>query len=333
MLIVNKVFIKRSPVRFCLLILAPVLVLAFTAAGTARASSHLLEIEGGTTDNFSDTGHMAVSGIVNTSGTTVKELNITIAYEDNFAIIDGFICTLTNPADLVISGGAPVESVTLTISATGDTCFRTTTPATPVPNVANSLNFRGYIIGNKITLASTGSTLKDGQGDIVSNVALSGEVDPSGSGSTQATGDRLIEAGGGALDLDDFGSPSGHIALAGLIRLNPLTHGATIGTARTLDVTIDYEDHSAADHLACHLTTPGDVSYTLVKGVGTLTLTVGSAGECTGVNNTGKNIVFALYVGGAKGRIVSKSSTLVDFDLDRIEFVTAVGEFSTAGGF
>jgi hypothetical protein len=51
------------------------------------------------------------------------------------------------------------------------------------------------------------------------------------------------------------------------------------------------------------------------------------------VNNTGKNIVFALYVGGAKGRIVSKSSTLVDFDLDRIEFVTAVGEFSTAGGF
>jgi hypothetical protein len=309
------------------------LALALTTSGTARASSHLLEIEGGTTDNFSDTGHMAVSGLAKTSGTTVKALNITIAYEDNFALIDSFICTLTNPADLVISGGAPVESVTLTISATGDTCFRTISPATTFSNVANALTFRGYVIGNKITLASTGSTLKDGQGDIVSNVALSGEADPSGGGSAQAGGDRLIEAGGGAIDADDTGSPSGHMALAGLIRLNPLRRGETTGTANTLDVTIDFEDHSAAKHLACHLTTPGDVSYTLSTGVGTLTLTVGSASECTGVNNAGKKIVFALYVGGAKGRIVSKSSTLLDTDLNVIGEVTVVGEFSTAGGF
>src|SRR6266851_2173949 len=270
MLIVDKVFVKRSRVRFCLLILAPVLALALTTAGNARAGSDVLEIEGGATDVFGDTGHMAVSGLVKTSGTTVKELNITIAYQDNFSINDGFICKLISPADLVISGGAPVQSATITVN-TGDTCFRTTNPAFTFSNVGNALTFRAYIIGNKITLASTGSTLKDGIGDTISNVALSGEVDPSGAGSNQATGDRLIEAGGGALDLDDFGSPSGHMAMAGLIRLNPLGRGVTTGTAKTLDVTIDYEDHVAADKLSCHLTIPGDVSYTLVKGVGTLT--------------------------------------------------------------
>jgi hypothetical protein len=332
-MIVNKGFLKRSRVRFCLPIAAAVLGLALTTARTARAGTDVLEIEGGTTDNFSDTGHIAVSGLVKTNKNTVKELNITIAYEDNFALIDSFTCTLTNPADLVISGGAPVESVTLTISATGDTCFRTISPATPVPNVGDGLTFRAYVIGNKVTLASTGSTLKDGQGDTVSNVALSGEADPSGGGSAQAGGDRLIEAGGGAIDADDIGFPSGHMALAGVIHLNPLKKGEATGTARALDVTIDFEDHAAADHLACHLTAPGDVSYTLSKGVGTLTLTVGSAPECTGVNNTGKKIVFALYVGGAKGRIISTSSTLLDTDADAIGEVTVVGEFSTAGGF
>jgi len=330
---VNKGFLKRISVRFCRLIAAPVLALALTTAGTARAGTNLIEIEGGTTDNFSDTGHMAVSGLVKTSGTTVKELNITIAYEDNFNLIDGFICTLTNPADLAFSGGVPVQAAVLTISATGDKCFRTISPATTFSNLGNALNFRSYTVGNKTTLVSTGSTLKDGQGDIVSNVALSGEVDPSGAGSNQAGGDRLIEAGGGAIDTDDINNPSGHMALAGLIRLNPLKKGETTGTAKAVDVTIDFEDHRAADHLACHLLIPGDVSYTLSKGVGTLTLTVGSAGECTGVTNTGKNIVFALYVGGAKGRIVSTSSTLLDSDLDVIGEPVVVGEFSTAGGF
>ena len=337
-------FLKRSSVRFWLLILAPVLALVLTTAGTARAQfggSHLIEIEGGTTDFAGETGHMAIGGLIKTRGNgTVTALNITIAYEDNFApgvllSSESFICTLTNPADLVISGGVPVVSVSLTVSATGDTCFETLVPATTFSNVGKALTFRGYIIGNKMALKSTGSTLIDKFGDIVGNVALSGELDPSGGGSDQASGDRLIEAGGGAVDFDDAGFPSGHIALAGLIRLNPLRRGVTTGTARTLDLTLDYEDHVFGDHLACHLTTPGDVSYTLVKGVGTLTLTVGSASECTGVDNTGKTIVFALYVGGSKGRIVSTSSTLLDsgLDFDRIGELAVVGEFSTAGGF
>jgi hypothetical protein len=341
-LIVNKGFTKRSPVRFCLLILAPVLALALTTAGTARAFSgpHLIEIQGGTTDSAGEVGNLAVSGLFDIRGNgTVKTLNITIAYEDNhapgLATSESFICKLTNVADLVISGGAPVVSVALTVSASGDTCFKTLFPLVLVSNAGKGLTFRGYILGNKMALKSTGSTLTDSFPDNVVNVALSGEIDPSGAGSNQATGDRLIEAGGGAVDFDDAGFPNGHIALAGLIRLNPLRRGVATGTAATLDLTLDYEDHIVGDHLTCHLTLPGDVSYTLVKGVGTLTLTVGNASECIGVDNTGKDIVFALYVGGAKGRVVSTSSTLLDIEAgtDRIGELAVVGEFSTAGGF
>jgi hypothetical protein len=312
-----------------------------STAGTARAISgitgpHLIEIEGGTTDSAGETGHMVVGGLFRISGDTVRELNITIAYEDSFApglaTSESFICKLTTPTDLVISGGAPTVSVTITVAAT-DTCFKTLFPTVLVPNSGNALTFRGYTIGNRMVLKSTISTLKDAV-DLVGNVALSGEILPSGAGSNQATGDRLLEAGGGAVDFDDAASPSGHIALAGFIRLNPLRRGATTGTARTLDLTLDFEDHVFTDHLLCHLTIPGDVSYTLVKGVGTLTFTVGSASECNVDNFTGtpKEIVFMLYVGGSRGVIVSTSSTLLDFDLSRIGEPAVVGEFSAPGG-
>jgi hypothetical protein len=337
---VDKGFLKRSPVRFCLLILAPVVALALASAGTARAQFggfHVVEIEGGATDNFSDTGHLVVGGLVEARGTAFRFLNITIAFQDNHqtSTTGGFICKLTNPADLVISGGAPTVSVTLTVN-TGDTCFLTLFPATTFSNVGNALTFRGYIFGNRMVLKSTGSTLRDSTNDLVGNVALSGELLPSGAGSNQATADRLIEAGGGAVDFDDSGSPSGHIALAGFVRLNPLTRGATTGTARTFDLTLDFEDHVFGDHLSCHLTIPSDVSYTLSRGVGTLTITVGSASECT-PDNTGKKIVFMLYVGGSRGVIVSTSSTLVDNDLfaaapDVIGLPAVVGEFSLPGG-
>jgi hypothetical protein len=346
---VDEGFLKRSRVRFYLLILAPVLALVLTTAGTARAVSgingpHLIEIEGGATDSFGtgESGHLVVGGLVTATSTEFKTpFNITIAFQDNAVTsADAFICKLTNPADLVISGGAPTVSVTLTVSATGDTCFETAVPAATFSNVGKALTFRGYIFGNKMVLKSTGSTLKDSFGDLVGNVALSGEILPSGGGSNQAGGDRMIEGGGGAVDFDDDGFPSGHIALAGFVRLNPLTRGATTGTARTFDLTLDYEDHAFADHLACHFTTPGDVSYTLSKGVGTLTITVGTASECTPDNFTvtPKKIVFMLYVGGSRGVIVSTSSTLFDSDstatsiTDGFLVPAVIGEFSAPGG-
>jgi hypothetical protein len=229
----------------------------------------------------------------------------------------------------------------LTISA-GDTCFRTITPAFTFSNVGKSLTFRTYTIGGKTRIASTSSTLLNGDSETVGQVAIAGELEPSGGLSAQAGGVRLISGFGGAVDQDDSGSlstprgSSGHIALAGLIQLNPLKKGVTVGTAKALDVTIDYQDFFTAQSLSCHMINPADVAYTLVKGVGTLTLTVGSAGECD-TTNTGNFIKFALYVGGSSGRIVSTQSTLVDNDLffglpDIIEAPAVVGEFSTGGG-
>jgi len=340
--IVDKGFIKRSPVRFCLLILAPVLALALTTARAAFAGPQVVFAEGGTTDSDGDTGHIVIGGLIVTSGGTTKSLNITIAYEDNF--IDtatptaSFICTLTNPADLAFSGGLPVQAAVLTISGTGDTCFRTIDPAFTFSNVGHALTFRSYTVGGKTRFASTSSTLLNGNLELVDNVAIAGELEASGGPSNQAGGNRFISGFGGAVDADDSGSAggvSGHIAIAGLITLNPLKKGVTTGTAKAVDVTIDYQDFfpgpPAQQRLTCHLLIPGDVSYTLVKGVGTLTLTVGSAGECD-TSNIGKLIKFALYVGGSSGRIVSTSSTLIDNDLDAIEAPAVVGEFSTGGG-
>ncbi len=331
-------FLKGTLARLCLPILAAVLTLALTTARPAFARSQAILAEGGTTDSFGDTGHIVIGGLIVTKGDTTSSLHITIAYEDNFigegSPLNSFICTLTNPADLVISGGPPVQSATLTISAAGDTCFQTLFPLVTFSNVGRSLSFRAYTIGSHTHFKSTGSTLKDHFGDIVGNVAILGELEPAGSGSDQASGDRFITGFGGAVDTDDSGSPSGHMAMAGLIHLNPLKKGETTGTTKALDVTIDYEDFSGSQHLACHLTSPGDVSYTLgavTKGVGTLTITVSSVGECN-VDNTGKKMVFALYVGGSTGRIVSTFSTLVDSDLDVINAPAVAGEFSTAGG-
>jgi hypothetical protein len=334
---VDKGFIKRSPLRFCLLILAPVLALALTTAGTAFARSFAILAEGGTTvttGSEGDTGHIVIGGLVNINGTTTKSLQITIAYQDNFvdegSPLTSFICRLTNPADLAFSGGLPVQAATLTISA-GDTCFRTIDPTFTFSNVGKSLSFRSYTKGSQTRFKSTSSTLVNGEGSVVGNVAILGELEPSGFGSPQAGGERFITGSGGAVDTDDSGSPSGHMAMAGLIQLNPLKKGVTIGSAKAVDVTIDYEDFFFGQHLACHLIIPGDVSYTLSKGVGTLTLTVGNAGECD-TTNTGKFIKFDLYVGGSTGRIVSTSATLVDSDGEPIDAPAIAGEFSTPGG-
>jgi len=315
-----------------------VLTLALTTARTASARNLSVLAEGGTTDSEGDTGHLVIGGLINTTSNSTKTLHITIAYEDNFidesTPSNSFICNLTNPADLVFSGGLPVQAAVLTISA-GDTCFRTIDPTFTFSNVGKSLSFRSYTIGGQTRFKSTSSTLLNAGGDTVGIVAILGELEPSGNIlSNQATGDRFITGFGGAVDTDDTGADggaSGHMAMAGLIQLNPLKKGVTTGTAKALDVTIDYQDFFFDQHLACHLINPADVSYTLVKGVGTLTLTVGSAGECD-TTNTGNFIKFALYAGGSTGRIVSTSSTLIDNDLDVIDSPAIAGEFSTPGG-
>jgi hypothetical protein len=179
----------------------------------------------------------------------------------------------------------------------------------------------------------TDSTLDDFNGDAINNVAIAGEIDPSGAGSDQAGNDRLMVGDGGAVDTDDGGSPSGHMALAGEIDLQPIRKGEAHAEAKALDMDIEYQDFFETQHMHCHLTTPSDVAYSLEKGVGVITFTVSAGDSCTnnGHSNTGKTISFALYAAGSKGRIVSTGSTLVDSDGETIRDVAVVGEFSTSG--
>jgi hypothetical protein len=291
--------------------------------------------EGGTTDTHGDTGHMVLGGLINTkSDGTAKTLNVTISYDDNVGVVgvntDGFVCVLTNPSDFTPQGGG---NATLTVSAAiGDKCFQMNAPLNTFSNVGNSLIFKGYNIGGKIRFVVTQSTLKDFFGDLVGNVAIAGEADPSGGGSNQAGGNRLFIADGGAVDTDDHGSPSGHMAIAALIALNSIKKNVATATAKSLDMRLEYQDFISSQHLSCHLTNPSDLVYALDKGVGLLTITVSAGDVCVGNTNIGNSITFALYVGGSKGRVVSTGSSLVDSDGDTIGDVAVVGQFSTGGG-
>jgi hypothetical protein len=302
---------------------ASALLLAFATARTAQAANRIIEAEGGTTEGRvgGDTGHMAITGGITVTGdNVVKSLAIAISYQDNFD--EGFVCLLSNPGDLVIGGG----KATLSVSG-GDTCFEMGDPADTFSNTGNSITFKFNSLGSRAVIVSTASTLVDFFGHNITNVAISGELDNSGSGSNQATGTRLIEAGGGAVDGDD--DVSGHMAIAGSIQLNSIKKGE-VGTAKALDLQIEYEDFFRNQHMSCHLAFPTDVAFTLTKGVGILTLTVSAGDACTngGFSNTGNHITFAFVVSGSKARLISTESTLVDSDGDTIRDVAVVGEMS-----
>ena len=327
---------KLQTVLITLFAVIPFFALIF--AGTACAGvagPKILTAEGGVTDSHGDTGHIVMGGLVflNNNG-TARALNLTIAYQDNPAIAssgadDSFFCVVTNPSDLTYSISNTVGTATLTLSST-DRCVSTLSGVIGL-QAGHSISFQIYTLGAKVHMVSTGSTLLDAIGDELDNVAVSGEMDPSSAGSPQATGFRFISGGGGAVDPDD--TYSGHMAMAGLIALAPLTKKVTTGTAKFLDLSLSFEDTNATNaSWSCHFTNPNDVSYTLDRGVGLLTLTVSSQDTCSG-SNTGHSIRFILYSGGASGRLVSVSSSspLVDSTGDPI-VPAVVAMFSTAGG-
>ena len=312
-----KVYLKRSMAWSVACASALVLAFALATVGTARAGNFVIMAEGGTTDtdgNPGDAGHVAVGGIITLKADNIaKSLDITISYEDsNF---DAFVCHLTTPSDFAVSSG----TATLTVSASDPKCFQMGDPVDTFSNAGNSITLKGVTIGSRTRFVVTSSTLVDFNHDTIDNVAVAGEVDPSGAGSDQAGGNRLIIGSGGAVDFDDSGH-SGHMALAGAIALQPIRKKEKHAEAKALDLRIEYQDFFETQHMSCHLTTPSDVSYSLDKGVGTITFTVSASDSCTnnGHSNTGNSITFTLYAAGAKGRIVSTDSTLVNNDGETI---------------
>lgn len=315
------------------LLLAPALALTTAATASAGvAGPKILTAAGGVTDSHGDTGQIVMGGLVvlNNKG-GAKSLNLTIAFQDNPVVstvsVDSFVCTVTDPADFSYSITKGVGTATLTLSSS-DKCVQTLTPSNTFSNAGKSISFQVYALGSKLRMVSTGSTLVDGVDDPLVDVAVSGGMDPAGAGSPQAGGVRVVAGGGGAVDVDD--TYSGHMALAGLIALNRVTKKVTNGSARSLDLALTWEDTDSGN-LSCQFTDAKDVAYTLNKGVGRLTLTVGPSDTCS-VANAGNSISFDLYVGGASGRIVSTGSTIVDSKGNTL-IPAAVATFSTAGGF
>ncbi len=317
-------------------------VMALAGAGIARAGvagPKIVTAQGGVIDYNGDTGHIAIGGLAvlnNKGGAT--SLNLTIAYHDNYGdsgiLVDNVICAVTTPTDLSYSITNGVGTATLTLSSS-DTCFETVNPLNTVSNSGNSITFNVYALGSKLLMVGTGSsTLRDGAGDTLDNMAIAGEIDAASAGSAQASGVRFVSGEGGMVDSTD--GSAGHMALGGLMQLTPVSKKVTTGTAKSLDVTLSFEDPDPSGNLTCQFTDPTDVSYALTKGVGSLILTVGSGDTCTQggspVTETGKWISFNLYAAGASGRLVTTGSTLVNSSGHQL-IPAAAASFSTAGGF
>lgn len=313
---------ELSPVVGLLLAMF-LLPLGTTTAHAAISGPKIFSAAGGTTDSLGDPGYIVMGGLVvlNRKG-TARSLNITITYEDQYAG-DAFSCTLTNPSDLTYSIKRGVGTLKLTVGS-GEICNAY------YDNAGNSMSFQIYAAGSKVRMVSTGSTLVDSNGDLFDKLAVSGEMAPSGIGNRQATGKRLAAGGGGAVENNlDAASNVGYMAMAGRMSLKRQKPSDLSETAKALDLTLTFENTDSTN-FSCHFTDPSDVSYTLKKGIGTLTLTVGSNDTC-GVPNAGNSISFNLYAAGAKGRLVSTGSTLVDSNNDTI--VPAVtADFSSPGG-
>jgi len=131
------------------------------------------------------------------------------------------------------------------------------------------------------------------------------------------SGRRLISAAGAVRESGP--SESGTLSLSGMIDFNKS------GGASAVQITIDMID-SGGDNIACVLTTPGDVAYTLSKeGIGMLTLTVGAGDTTCTAGNTGKSIVFNFVTLTTTGRITATSIDLVDSMSDVVDSTTATG--------
>jgi hypothetical protein len=134
------------------------------------------------------------------------------------------------------------------------------------------------------------------------------------------TGRHLISAEGAVRET--AASESGTIALSGMIDFDKT------GGASAVDITIALVD-TGGDNISCVLSTPADVGYTLSKeGIGTLTLTVGSANVCTS-GNTGNKIVFNFVVLTNTGRVTATSIDLVDSMGDLVDLTTISGSILT----
>jgi len=304
-------------------ILPAVALMSMGVAHAQMAGPKLISAFGGIDEaSEGEGGHLVIAGstvLTNQGGATA--LNVTIGIQDSDNEDEGTTCSLTQPGDLSYSfpnGLNSAGTMTLTVNAL-DSCWETNDPSYSVGNTGNSVTFTLYARNGSGSMVGTATTLQNEGGDTLgSPVAVAGTVQAASGGQLNVlSGSHLFNAVGGTTD--DSGE-SGHMGIAGLAVLN------TGGGANGLDVTLSYQD-SNDEGLACELTNPADLSYSLTKGVGTLTLTVSSADSATCAMGTGNSITFNLYAVGGQARIISTSSSLQDNYPDIIDDPAVVGTF------
>ncbi len=296
--------------------LAGLLVALTVGTGVAHAQlagPRLLQAFGGAVDTTApvarEDGHMALAGSMNLTSTGgATAINATVVYQDSAYDADGFVCPFTQPGDVSYSfpnGLDAAGTLTLTVSANDPDCFQMST-GIPGSEAGNSVTFAIYASNGSASLVGVSTTFKDSDNDtILSPVAVSGTLTKTDEDlGNVLSGRRLFNALGGTTDKV---GDSGHIALGGLAKLDAK------GVVKTLDVTLSYVD-SVSGGFACELTTPTDLSYSLSKGVGTLTLTVSATDTSCTPAVIGSSITFNLYSAGmgTPARIIATSSSLKD---------------------
>ncbi len=316
----NRNWLAKAPA-----VLAAAVLILGTGVAHAQllAGRRMLQVFGGANDGSGENGHMALAGsMMLTPKGGAKAVNVTVVYQDSKNDADGFVCTFTDPSDVAYSfpnGLNSVGTLTLTLAADDPPCFEMTNPKATGKETGGSVTFVVYRQPGAFALLGDKSTLIDADSDTVSSLALSGTLTPAASiPKNRLGGIALFNALGGTTDTSSLHSDSGHLALAGRAALTPK------GAAKSLDLTLSYID-SDNDNFVCELTDPTDLSYSISKGVGSLTLKVGANDSATCPNSVGESITFTLYSAGAQTRLIATSSSLAD------SFGDVIGSVAMAG--
>lgn len=263
---------------------------------------------------------MALAGWIGlTTRGGARTVNVTVTYQDSSNDTDGVGCTFTDPSDVSYSfpnGLDAAGQLKLTLAKDDPPCYEMANPGNTGQETGHSVTFTIYRRPGAFSLVGVGTTIGDTDDpSIDSPVAVSGTLTPvAGIPAHRLVGVHLFNALGGTTDTAPDG---GHMALGGRATLNAK------GGANALDLTLSYVD-SQADNFTCELTNPADLSYSVSKGVGALTLTV-SDSDSSCPAEAGKSISFNFYSVGGQTRLIATSSSLTDSAGDVIDSAALSG--------
>jgi hypothetical protein len=320
---------RKFPLMAVVFVTAIALTFGSGAAHAQLYGPKVLTAFGGVGNGPALDGNMALAGWMNlTKKGGAKAVSVTVTSEISPPNNNGTVCTFTDPSDVSYSFPNGLDSagtLTLTLAADDPDCYEMADLNNTRNEAGASITFAIYRVPGVFSLVGLETNLVN-----INNIPFSPPIPVSGVMSSvvgfpvnRLIGVKLFNAIGGTSGVTfpiPGPPPNGHIALAGRATLDGK------GGAKALDLTLNY--FGSEGTMTCQLTNPSDLSYTVSKGVGTLTLEPSASDSNCMPNEAGKSITFALYAVGRQTRLIATSSSLVDTQGDIIDSIAMSGSMS-----